>query len=82
MSINLPVPQNIQNNLYQLLSEILRRSVDGSINPIQLTVDVNLTSGDIKIVTPGTGLILSNRSGTQYYRLVMEDDGVISADPI
>ena len=80
--ISLPIPQDVKQNLYQLLSEILRRSVDGSINPIQLNVSVNLTSGDLKIVTAGNGVVLPNRSGTQYYRLAVEDDGAISADPL
>ena len=80
--ISLPIPQDVKQSLYQLLGEILRRSVDGSINPIQLNVSVNVTSGDIKIVTAGNGLILPNRAGTKYYRIVMENDGAISADPL
>lgn len=31
MPISLPVPQDLDRNLYQLLAEILRRAVDGSI---------------------------------------------------
>lgn len=31
MPIRIPVPQNLDRNLYQLLAEILRRAVDGSI---------------------------------------------------
>lgn len=31
MPISLPVPHDTEKNLYQLLAEILRRAVDGSI---------------------------------------------------
>lgn len=31
MPINLPAPQNLDSNLYQLLTEILRRAVDGTV---------------------------------------------------
>lgn len=31
MPIQLPAPQNLDLNLYQLLTEILRRSVDGTV---------------------------------------------------
>ncbi len=31
MPIQIPVPQNLDSNLYQLIAEILRRAVDGSI---------------------------------------------------
>ena len=41
-----------------------------------------VASGDIKVAAAGSGLILSNRSGTQFYRIVMEDDGAIAADPL
>lgn len=41
-----------------------------------------VTGGDIKVVDAGSGIIIANRSGTQYYRIVMEDDGRISADPL
>lgn len=68
--------------LVQLLSEILRRAIDGSINPANISVTVNITNGDIKVVTAGYGLVVPNRSGTQYYRILMEDNGAISADPL
>ena len=43
---------------------------------------VEVVSGDVKIVTAGYGLIVPNRGGTQYYRILMENDGRISADPL
>ena len=43
---------------------------------------VEIATGDIKIVSSGSGIILPNRAGTLYYRLLMENDGAIAADPI
>lgn len=43
---------------------------------------VEVTGGDVKIITPGYGIIIPNRAGTAYYRLIMENDGAISADPL
>jgi hypothetical protein len=43
---------------------------------------VEITGGDLKIVSGGYGLIIPNRAGTAYYRLVIDNDGAISADPL
>lgn len=81
--INLPIPTDIRSySLTQLLREMLRRSLDVSINPAVVNVGLKVTGNDITISTAGNGLILSNRSGTHTYRLLMEDNGAISADQI
>lgn len=54
----------------------------GASTPSASPAKLEINSGDIKVVTAGSGLILSNRSGTRFYRVVMEDDGAISADPL
>jgi len=82
MPINLPVPQNMDYGLFTLLKEICRRAIDGSINPIQINVTVNVTSGDIKIATAGNGLILTTRDGLHTYRILMDNDGAIAADQL
>ena len=41
-----------------------------------------IVSGDLKIVTAGSGVIIPNRAGTQFYRLIMENDGTLSVDPL
>ena len=43
---------------------------------------VEVKGGDLKIVDAGNGLILSNRAGTAYYRLVVDNDGALSVDPL
>lgn len=78
MPLNIPVPidKNFTLGIYQFFKEILRRAVDGSQDPVYIA------TGDVKIATAGKGLILSNRSGTKFYRILIDDDGVISADPL
>lgn len=39
-------------------------------------------TGDIKVIGGGSGIIISNRAGTAYYRLVVDNDGALSVDPI
>lgn len=48
---------------------------------------VEITGGDLKIVTPGYGILIPSRDGTKWGRLILENpDGngnmTISADPI
>ena len=87
MPINIPVPELQDRGLYQLLRDILRRAVDGSLNPVQISVQINVTGNDIKIVTGGNGLILPSRDGAHYGRLLLENpDGngnmILSVDPL
>jgi len=79
MSINIPIPQNIPGDLYQCLEEICRRSFDATTQ-FNFQNTINVTNGDVKIVTAGKGLILPNRAGTAYYRLVVENDGSLALD--
>lgn len=94
------IPRLQDSALYQFLTDILRRAVDGTRRP--LVVDevnqrvlvgaaaasttnigkVEVTGGDVKVISTGYGVVIPNRSGTAYYRLIMEDNGVISADPL
>lgn len=57
---------------------ILIGSTSASASPAKLEV----TGGDIKIVTAGSGVIIANRAGTAYYRLIIENNGAISADQL
>lgn len=82
MAISLPVPQDVKQNLYQLLSEMLRRSLDISINPAQVNVAVKITGNDLTIVTAGNGVVLSDRAGLHTYRLLIDNDGAIVADQL
>ena len=95
MPISLPVPQDLERNLYQLLSEILRRANDGTV--VQTNVIVIGASGSkyfvgvdndgALIVTAGavgsaesTGIVLVSPNGTQY-RLGVANDGALTTDP-
>lgn len=82
MPINISVPYDVEKHLplTQLLSEILRRAVDGSINPIQLNVGIRMTGNDITIATAGQGLVLTSRDGTKTYRLLVDNDGALALD--
>lgn len=85
MSLSIPIPHHLvkdERALAQLVSEIVRRAIDGSVNPAQLNVGIRITGNDLTIATAGNGVILSNRAGTHTYRLLMENDGTISADKI
>ena len=59
MPINIPAPQNLDLNLYQLISEILRRSTDGTV-PLP-------TSGEL-IYTP----VNASSSGRHYRIQIIE----------
>jgi hypothetical protein len=83
MSIKLPIPNDItQYSLNQLLREILRRAFDVSINPAVANVGIKVVGNDITIATAGNGLILSTRDGLHTYRVLMENNGALSADQI
>lgn len=79
MAINIPIPLNLDGDLHQCLSEICRRASD-STTQMNVANTINITNGDLKIVTAGRGIILPNRAGTAYYRLMVENDGSISID--
>lgn len=81
--INLPVPNDINHKgLSQLLRGILIRALDVSINPAIMTVGLKVVGNDITVDTPGNGFVVWNRSGTQKYRILVEDNGALSNDPI
>lgn len=82
MAISLPVPQNLDYGLYQLLTGILRRALDVSINPAVINVGLTVTGNDITIATAGNGLVLSNRAGTHTYRLLVDNDGALVLDQL
>lgn len=44
--------------------------------------NVEVAAGDLKIVTAGKGLILSNQGGTRFYRLTVDNDGSLLVDPL
>lgn len=85
MAINLPVPQDVQHNLYQLLSEILRRSVDTTTTGVGN--GRSITGADFKVMNAGKGLVMISRGGTAYGRIILENPDingnmVLSVDPI
>lgn len=83
MALQVPIPQDIKHyGTRQLFQEILRRCLDFSINPAVSNVGFKVVGNDITIATAGNGYVLPNRSGTHTYRLIMEDNGAISADQI
>lgn len=85
MAINIPVHHDYSKDskgLAQFLKELCRRALDSSINPAQMNVGLNVTGNDITIVTAGNGLILTSRNGLHTYRLLIENDGTISADQL
>lgn len=81
--ISLPIPNDItQYSMRQLLGEILRRSLDVSINPAVVNVGLKVVGNDITVSTAGNGLILPTRDGLHTYRVLMENNGAISADQL
>jgi hypothetical protein len=64
------------------LREILRRAIDGSINPAVVNVGIKVTGNDITIATAGNGLVLTTRNGLHTYRLLMDNDGTITVDQL
>lgn len=94
MPISLPVPQNLERNLYQLLSEILRRADDGTA--VTRSVVVTGASGAsylvgvdddgaLTVAAGGTGpqetngVVLTSADGTRY-RLGVTNDGALTTD--
>lgn len=59
-----------------------QRVVIGGTSVSASPAKFEIASGDIKVVAAGSGIILSNRSGTAYYRILVDDDGAIAADPL
>ncbi len=43
---------------------------------------VEITGGDLKIVSGGYGVLIPNRAGTRHYRLIVDADGALSVDPL
>lgn len=83
MSINLPVPQDIKSySLSQLLRAILLRALDVSINPALMNVGLKVTGNDITVATPGNGFVVWDRAGVQKYRILVENNGALTNDPI
>lgn len=83
MALQIPIPQDIKHyGTRQLFQEILRRCLDFSINPAVSNVGFKVVGNDITIATAGNGLILSDRAGVHTYRIIMENNGAISADQI
>ena len=80
VGLSIGVPQTLERQLYQVITEIVRRSVDGSLNPIQISVDIKITGG-------GNGLILPSRNGLHFGRVLLENpysngNLVLSVDPL
>ena len=99
MSLSVGIPNLEDTGLYQVLSKIITKAIDGTRSPLFVD-EVNtrvivgaiaasasparceVVGGDVKVVTAGYGVIVSNRGGTRFYRLIVENDGAISADPL
>lgn len=64
------------------VDSINQRVIIGNTQASASPASLEIHNGDAKVVTAGSGLILSNRSGTKFYRVIMEDDGAIAADPL
>lgn len=94
MPISLPVPQDLERNLYQLLSEILRRANDGTVVQTNIVVTgasgsryfVGVADDGALTVTPGApgpsesnGIVLVSANGTKY-RLGVANDGALTTD--
>ena len=94
MPISLPVPQDLERNLYQLLSEILRRANDGTVTPTNIVVTGAsgakyfigvATDGAITVTAGATGvsatngIILIDANGVKY-RLGVDNDGALTVN--
>lgn len=85
MAIQIPVPQNLEYGLYQLLTEILRRAVDSTTTGVGSGKAV--LGRDIKVNNGGSGLVMVSRGGSAYGRILLENADangnlVLSIDPI
>lgn len=59
---------------------INQRIIVGATAASSNPAKAEISGGDIKVVDGGSGVIIPTRSGNSYYRLLMEEDGTISAD--
>ena len=46
------------------------------------TGKMEISGGDLKVVSSGYGVVIPNRAGTVYYRLIVDADGALSVDPL
>ena len=59
-----------------------QRIIIGGTSSSSSTSKLEVVGGDVKIYTAGSGVIIPDRSGLRYYRVLIEDDGAVSADPL
>lgn len=59
-----------------------QRVIIGGTSVSASPATLEIKTGDVKVVAAGSGVILSNRAGTQFFRVLIENDGAISADPL
>jgi hypothetical protein len=84
----LPVIQEIvrralDSTVLPLVADLTNQRIYvGATTPSDSPAKLEITGGDVKVVSAGSGLILSNRSGTKFYRVIIDDDGAIAADPL
>lgn len=64
------------------VDSVNQRVIIGSTAVSASPAKVEVNGGDLKIVDAGSGVIISNRAGTKYYRIIMENDGALAADPL
>lgn len=64
------------------IDSINQRVIIGATEISAAPAKIEVNGGDLKIVDAGSGVIIPSRNGSTYYRLIMENDGAISADPI
>ena len=79
MALSIPVPPNLtksERDLAQTLSEIIRRSIDGT-GPVTITVGFNIT-----INGAGGGLIVTTPNGLHKYRIGVANNGAITATKV
>lgn len=67
------IPDNLRSELSKVGLEMLYRWLAQDLLPwAQSRMD---TTGDITTITPGNGLVLTNKAGTITKRLYLKDDG-------
>lgn len=64
------------------VDEVNTRVIVGAVAASTAAARFEVVGGDAKVVTAGYGIILSNRGGTKYYRLIVENDGTLAVDPL